>query len=41
MRITAARESFWSPFRNRVFAVLWSVTVVADVGWWMFGAAAA
>lgn len=37
----AARESFWSPFRNRVFAVLWSVTVVADVGWWMFGAAAA
>jgi MFS family permease len=40
MRIMAARESFWSPFRNRVFTVLWSVTVIADTGWWMFGAAA-
>jgi MFS family permease len=32
--------SFWSPFRNRFFTVLWSATVIADIGWWMFSAAA-
>lgn len=25
----------WSPFRSRVFAVLWSVTVVSNIGTWM------
>jgi MFS family permease len=31
---------FWSPFRNKVFRLLWIATVVANIGGWMYGAAA-
>ena len=30
----------WSPFRNRVFAVLWTATVISNIGIWMQNAAA-
>jgi MFS family permease len=30
----------WSPFRHTVFTVLWTATVVADIGTWMYNAAA-
>jgi MFS family permease len=33
--------SVWSPFRHRVFTVLWTATVVANVGWWMYTASSA
>jgi MFS family permease len=29
------------PFRNRTYAVIWTATVVANIGSWMYGAAAA
>jgi predicted MFS family arabinose efflux permease len=31
--------SAWSPFRHPVFAVLWTATVVANIGTWMYTAA--
>lgn len=31
----------WRPFRHRVYAVIWTATVVANVGGWMYSAAAA
>jgi len=31
--------SFWSPFRHRVFAVIWIATVVSNIGTWMYNAA--
>ena len=34
-------HSPWSPFRHRTFAVIWTATVVANVGTWMYSAAAA
>src|SRR5690349_14169836 len=30
----------WSPFRNRVFTIIWTATVVANIGSWMYNAAA-
>src|SRR5438105_4937957 len=30
----------WSPFRSRVFVVIWTATVVANIGSWMYNAAA-
>ena len=30
--------SAWSPFRHRVFTVIWTATVVANVGTWMYNA---
>jgi predicted MFS family arabinose efflux permease len=30
----------WSPFRHRAFAVLWTATVIANIGTWMQSAAA-
>jgi MFS family permease len=30
----------WSPFRHRAFAVLWTATVVSNIGTWMQNAAA-
>ena len=30
----------WSPFRSRVFTVIWTATVVANIGSWMYNAAA-
>ena len=32
--------SFSSPFRGRVFRLLWAATVVANIGGWMYNAAA-
>lgn len=32
--------SSWSPFRHRVFAVLWIATVISNIGTWMQNAAA-
>ena len=34
-------HSPWSPFHHRTFAVIWTATVVANVGTWMYSAAAA
>jgi MFS family permease len=37
----AARKlapSSWSPFRHRVFAVIWIATVVSNIGAWMYNA---
>jgi MFS family permease len=31
--------SAWSPFRSKTFAVLWSATVVSNIGSWMYSAA--
>jgi MFS family permease len=31
---------FWTPFRNKVFGLLWIATVVANIGGWMYSAAA-
>jgi hypothetical protein len=33
-------HSPWSPFRHRTYAVIWFATVVANVGSWMYNAAA-
>jgi MFS family permease len=30
----------WNPFRSRVFAVIWGATVAANIGTWMYTAAA-
>lgn len=32
---SAASASAWSPFRHRAFVVLWTATVVSNVGTWM------
>ena len=29
----------WSPFRYPIFAVIWTATVIANVGTWMYNAA--
>ena len=36
-----AARSPWSPFRHKVYSLLWIATVVANVGGWMYSAAAA
>ncbi|HYW59359.1 MAG TPA: MFS transporter, partial [Xanthobacteraceae bacterium] len=33
------RSSTWSPFRHAIFVVMWVVTVVANIGGWMYMAA--
>ncbi|HEX4023512.1 MAG TPA: MFS transporter [Steroidobacteraceae bacterium] len=33
-----ATPSPWSPFRHHVFAVLWTATVVSNIGTWMYNA---
>jgi MFS family permease len=35
----AEHPSAWSPFRSRPFAVIWSATVVSNIGFWMYAAA--
>jgi MFS family permease len=35
-----AAASPWSPFRHRIFAVLWIATVVSNIGAWMYNAGA-
>jgi MFS family permease len=32
--------SAWSPFRSRAFAVIWTATVVSNIGSWMYAAGA-
>ncbi len=32
---SATSASAWSPFRHRAFVVLWTATVVSNVGTWM------
>ena len=34
------KTSPWSPFRHATFTVLWTATVVANIGGWMYSAAA-
>jgi MFS family permease len=36
---TAGHTCLWGPFRHAVFAVLWTATVVSNVGGWMYSAA--
>ena len=36
-----AKPSLLRPFHHRIFAVLWTATVVSNTGSWMYGAAAA
>jgi len=31
----------WAPFRHRTYAVIWTATVVSNIGTWMYSAAAA
>src|SRR5271169_3467465 len=31
--------SAWAPFRNRTFAVIWTATVVSNIGGWMYSVA--
>jgi MFS family permease len=38
---TQAARSPWSPFRERTFAVIWTATLVSNVGSWMYSAASA
>ena len=35
----AATASAWSPFRHATFTVIWTATVVANIGTWMYNAA--
>jgi predicted MFS family arabinose efflux permease len=37
---TAAEISTWSPFRHTIFSVVWTATVVSNIGGWMYAAAA-
>src|SRR5436305_9589371 len=39
-RPKSVAPSPWSPFRSRVFTVIWTATVVANIGSWMYNAAA-
>jgi MFS family permease len=32
-------SSSWGPFRHRVFTVIWTATVIANIGTWMYNAA--
>jgi MFS family permease len=36
---TATSSSPWSPFRHATFTVLWTATVVSNIGSWMYSAA--
>jgi MFS family permease len=32
-------ESPWSPFRHKIFAVIWTTSVISNIGGWMYSAA--
>ena len=32
-------NSAWSPFRHKTFAVIWTATVISNIGGWMYSAA--
>lgn len=38
-RPPAARTTVWSPFRHRPFAVIWTASLVSNIGGWMSAAA--
>ncbi len=38
---SAPAPSIWSPFRHEAFAVIWTATVVSNIGSWMYSAASA
>jgi MFS family permease len=38
-QISPAAASAWAPFRHPAFAVLWTATVIANIGTWMYNAA--
>jgi hypothetical protein len=33
-------NSAWAPFKYKAFAVIWTATVVSNIGGWMYSAAA-
>lgn len=37
----ASARSPWAPFRHRTYAVIWTATLVSNIGGWMYSAAAA
>src|SRR5262247_810958 len=37
--LTASVTSPWSPFRHVTFTVLWTATVISNIGAWMYSAA--
>jgi len=37
--VAAARVSAWAPFGHTAFAVVWTATVISNVGTWMYNAA--
>jgi hypothetical protein len=37
--ISGTQASFGAPFRHPAFAVIWTATVVSNVGGWMYSAA--
>ena len=37
--VAAARVSAWAPFGHMAFAVVWTATVISNVGTWMYNAA--
>jgi MFS family permease len=39
MRADGSADSPWSPFRHAAFTVLWTATVVSNIGTWMYNAA--
>src|SRR5277367_3634817 len=34
-----AAASAWAPFRHRTFAIIWTATVVSNIGGWMYNVA--
>ncbi len=39
-KAASAPASAWSPFRHRAFAVIWTATVISNIGTWMHSTAA-
>src|SRR4051794_23476575 len=37
---SSSQPSSWAPFRHQVFAILWTATVISNIGTWMQNAAA-
>ncbi|WP_414476068.1 MFS transporter [Microvirga sp. M2] len=37
--VTEASASPWAPFRHRAYAVIWTATLIANIGYWMYSAA--
>ena len=35
----AAATAVWAPFRHRTFTVIWTATVVSNIGGWMYNVA--